>query len=97
MEFILQCIIIALVGSVIGGFCTILFFRLDKSWKQILLGLGSLLTTGGIWKIVKVNLQISQQNMTVVLFILIVSMLISVYACFKKLCSLLKEEAGDAV
>ena len=97
MEFILQCIIIAFVGSVIGGFCTILFFRLDKSWKQILLGLGSLLTTGGIWKIVKVNLQISQQNMTVVLFILIVSMLISVYACFKKLCSLLKEEAGDAV
>lgn len=97
MELVCQCAVIALVGVIIGVFCTILFFRLDKSWKQILLGFGGIITTGGIWKIIQLNLLISQENMTIILLVLIVSIIISVYASFMKLCTLLKEQTGENV
>lgn len=97
MNFILQCAIIILVGIIIGIFCTILFFRLDKSWKQILLGFGGMLTTGGIWKVIAINLDIAQNNMTVILFLLIVSVMCSVFVTFKEMCKLLRDQTGENV
>lgn len=97
MELVLQCIIVGLVGIIIGIFCTILFFRLDKSWKQILLGFGGFITTGGIWKAIELNLSIPQKNMTVVLLVLLLSMMISVFFTFKKLCTILKQQTGENV
>ena len=48
MNYIIQTILFASIGVIIGAFGTLLFFRFDKAWKQILLGLGSAISTGGV-------------------------------------------------
>lgn len=94
---IIQIILFFLVGAVIGVFGTLLFFRLDKGWKQILLGAGSALSAGGIGRVFISYLNISQENISLMILVIIIGLIISVYFSFSKLCKLLKEQSGENV
>lgn len=42
--------ILFFLGVIIGCFGTLLFFRLDKTWKQLILGAAGAFSTGGMGK-----------------------------------------------
>ena len=44
--------IFVLIGIIVGVVGTILFFRMDKQWKQILVFAGSALSVGGAGRVV---------------------------------------------
>ncbi len=96
-DLIIQIILFALLGVIIGIFGTVLFFRMDKTWQQILLGLGSALTAGGAGHLFISYLKVEESKVSVMILILIVWLIISVYVSFRKLCSLLKEQSGKNV
>ena len=57
-----QIILFFLIGMIIGIFGTLLFFRLDKGWKQILLGAGSVVSVGGIGRVFIAYLNIDRKS-----------------------------------
>lgn len=91
---VIQCALFALVGVVVGVFGALLFFRLDKGWKQILLGVGSLFSVGGIGRVIISYLKVPEENISLMFLILIITTIISVWLAFKTMCTLLKEEKG---
>lgn len=96
-DLIMQCIIIGLIGSSIGGYAAFLFFRFDKSWKQVFLGFGTLISTGGIWKIIDMYFNISQENKTVIILVLVVSVILAFGLCFGLLILSLKNQTGKNI
>lgn len=94
---IIQSILFALFGVIIGFFGTLLFFRLDKGWKQILLGAGSAVSAGGVGRAFVSYLNVPEENIAFIFLILIIGMIASVYFAFKKICTLLKNQSGKNV
>lgn len=90
-----RALLLFLVGAVIGVFCTLLFFRMDKDWKQILLGLGSFVFTGGAAKTVFSYFDISKNDAVVLLLLLLFGLILSVFVSFVTLCTLLKKQTGN--
>lgn len=93
-NLVVQIILFFLIGMIIGIFGTLLFFRLDKGWKQILLGAGSVVSVGGIGRVFIAYLNISQENISLMFLVLIIGLIVSVGFSFSKLCSLLKGQTG---
>lgn len=89
--------IFALIGIIIGVVGTILFFRMDKQWKQILIFAGSALSVGGAGRVVIDYLEVSKEEKAVVILILVIGFMVSVYLSFLLLTRLLKTQKGKNV
>lgn len=89
--------IFALIGIIIGVVGTILFFRMDKQWKQILIFAGSALSAGGAGRVVIDYLEVSKEEKAVVILILVIGFMVSVYLSFLLLTRLLKTQKGKNV
>lgn len=96
-NLVIQIILFFLVGGIIGFFGTLLFFRLDQGWKQILLGAGSTLSAGGAGYVFITYLSISQEDISLLLLVLVLGLVISVFFAFSRLCTLLKNQSGKNV
>lgn len=96
-NIISQYILFFMIGIMMGCYGSLLFFRLDQSWKQLVLGIGTAFTTGGVGVTFIKYLSIPQENISRVLLILIIGVILSIYIAFRKFCQLLKKEAGDNV
>lgn len=94
MNLIFQIFLFGLIGIIIGVFGTLLFFRLDKGWKQILLGLGSFFSAGGAGVIFISYLNVDKSKISIMILSLLVGLIVSVYFSFSKLCVLLKNQTG---
>lgn len=94
-NLVVQIILFLLIGMIIGIFGTLLFFRLDKGWKQILLGAGSVVSAGGIGRVFIDYLHIAQEHISIIFLVLIIGFIVSVYFSFSKLCGLLKGQTGE--
>ncbi len=97
INFFTEIILIVLMGIAMGIFGTLLFFRLDKSWKQLLLGIGSLFSAGGLGRAFIYYLEIPKNSAALFFLILMIGIIISVYFSFSKLCKLLKNQSGKNV
>lgn len=89
--------IFALIGIIVGVVGTILFFRMDKQWKQILVFAGSALSVGGAGRVVIDYLGVSKEEKATVILILVIGFMISVFFSFFLLTRLLKEQTGNNV
>lgn len=89
--------IFALIGIIVGAVGTILFFRMDKQWKQILIFAGSALSAGGAGRVVIDYLEVSKEEKAVVILILVIGFMVSVYLSFLLLTRLLKAQKGNNV
>lgn len=96
-NLVIQIILFFLIGAIIGFFGTLLFFRLDQGWKQILLGAGSALSAGGAGYMFITYLNISQENISLLLLVLVLGLVISIFFAFSRLCTLLKNQSGKNV
>ena len=96
-NLVVQVMLFLLIGVIIGIFGTLLFFRLDKGWKRLLLGAGGAVSAGGIGRVFIEYLHIPQENISVIFLMLIIGLILSVYFSFSKLCSLLKEQTGKNI
>lgn len=97
LPLIVQSFLFFLIGIIIGIFATLLFFRMDKSWKKVLLGVGSSFSAGGIGFFLIEYLNIDSNDVSVVIIMFLLGLIISVYLFFLKLCNLLKEQSGKNV
>lgn len=97
IDFIVQGTLFALIGAIIGIYGTLLFFRMDASWKQILLGLASAFSAGGAGTFLINFFDVPDGRVASILLILILGLMISVYLTFKKLCKTLKEQTGKNI
>ncbi len=68
INFFTEIILIVLMGIAMGIFGTLLFFRLDKSWKQLLLGIGSLFSAGGLGRAFIYYLEIPKNSAALFFF-----------------------------
>lgn len=89
--------IFALIGIIVGVVGTILFFRMDKQWKQILVFAGSASSVGGAGRVVIDYLEVSKEEKATVILILVIGFMISVFFSFFLLTRLLKEQTGNNV
>ena len=89
--------IFVLIGIIVGVVGTILFFRMDKQWKQILVFAGSALSVGGAGRVVIDYLEVSKEEKATVILILVIGFMISVFFSFFLLTRLLKEQTGNNV
>lgn len=96
-DLIVQIILFFLIGVIIGIFGTLLFFRLDKTWKQILLGAGGVVSAGGAGHVFINYLKIDEKNVSIMFLMVIIGLIISVCFSFLKLCSLLKGQKGKNI
>ena len=97
ISLIIQILLFALIGIIIGVFGTLLFFRLDKGWKQILLGAGSVISAGGAGRAFISYLKVENENIALVSLVLLIGLIVSVYFSFRKICTLLKNQSGKNV
>lgn len=89
--------IFVLIGIIVGVVGTILFFRMDKQWKQILVFAGSALSVGGAGRVVIDYLEVSKEEKATVILILVIGFMISIFFSFFLLTRLLKEQTGNNV
>ena len=94
---LLQILLFTIIGGFIGAFGTLCFFRMDKMWKQIVLGLGSAATAGGVGTAYISFFNVKDKHSVVIYIALAIGIIISVYFMFKKLCILLKNQSGKNV
>ncbi|HIR88908.1 MAG TPA: hypothetical protein IAC96_08175 [Candidatus Fimimorpha faecalis] len=94
---IVEGAIFALMGLVIGTIGTILFFRMDKGWKQILTCAGSALSAGGTGRIFIDYLGVSSEKKSAMILILVVGTIICSLISFLLLTKLLKGQTGNNV
>ena len=97
MEMIIQILLFVLIGITVGVFGTLLFFRFDKTWKQILVGTGSTISAGGMGVLLCSHLKVKEENMALMYLALMLALMISVYFVFKKFCILLKNQTGHNI
>lgn len=96
-NIISQYMLFFMIGIMMGCYGSLLFFRSDQSWKQLVSGIFTAFTTSGVGVTFVKYLSIPKENISRVLLILIIGVMLSVYITFGKLCQLLKKEAGDNV
>lgn len=90
--------IFVLIGIIVGVVGTILFFRMDKQWKQILVFAGSALVRREEQDVLLSDyLEVSKEEKATVILILVIGFMISVFFSFFLLTRLLKEQTGNNV
>lgn len=97
IEFIIQAALFALIGSIVGIFGTLLFFRMDTSWKQVGLGFLGVFSAGGSGLYLIDYLDVPAERVALILLILTAGLMISVYKTFLGLCKSLKEQTGNNI
>lgn len=95
MQAVEQGVLFLLIGAMIGIFGTLLFFRMDKGWKQILVGLLSAGCATGAGGALFDFLNVSSGTKSLMTLLLVVGIIVSVYFSFRKLCNLLKTQTGN--
>lgn len=97
MTFIIQELIIGLIGIIIGTFFSVLFFRIDNTWKQSLVELGGLILTGILGKSIEMYFAVSKEDSIKLYLTLILAVIISFSFTFRKMVSLLKAQSGTNI
>ena len=90
-------ILFFLIGCGIGIFGTLLFFRMDGTWKQVVLGITSSLITGSTGAIIINYFNISKNNRAAAFLCVFAGLGVSIYFTFKKLCEVLKSQTDKNV
>ena len=90
INLISEYILFFFLGVIIGRFGTLLFFRLDKTWKQLILGAAGAFSTGGMGKTFISYLSIQKEHVSGILLTLIIGLILSVYISFKKIMCIIK-------
>lgn len=79
-------------GLMIGAFSTLLFFRFDKQWKRVVLGLVDFSSSSGIGIWAVSYFKISRQNSALLFLVLYIGMIISVIIAFYFLTKLVNKD-----
>lgn len=93
INFVFCLLLFLFIGIGLGLIGTVLFFRMDKHWKQILISVFTTMSTGGAGIAFISFLKVNEDCRSLMLFVACVGLGLSVYFTFKKLCTLLKEQS----
>lgn len=98
MNVITVVVVYMIIGAIVGLVCSLLFFRMDQGWKKVLTFLLGTTSSGGLFIALNNLCDVESGNLkNFLLAIMLISVVVSAFGTFVKLCSLLKNQDGANV
>ena len=92
IDTMIEYLIFILIGIILGGFGTLLFFRFDSQWKQVLGGVGDFSGSTGIFVILAEYFEISKERRAGCYLALLFALIGSVVVAFFLLAKLIQKD-----